>query len=277
MGGLGNQLFQIFTTISYAIITQQKITFLNTETVGTGITRTRNTYWTNLFYKLKYALTYQLMPFKVIREKGFTFNDIVTEINDCVKTKNNVCLYGYFQSYKYFQINYAIICRLIDINNQKQKVLELYSTYNNEVNLKNTVSMHFRLGDYKILSNMYPIMSYEYYEKALQFVQSNDTICTVLFFCEDDDLDDVNVVIEQLKTRFPDINFTRASNLLKDYEQLLLMSCCKHNIIANSSFSWWGAYLNQTLDKIVCYPSVWFCPGTHNSKDLCPPEWNGIN
>jgi hypothetical protein len=53
---------------------------------------------------------------------------------------------------------------------------------------------------------------------------------------------------------------------------MLLMSCCKHNIIANSSFSWWGAYFNSNADKIVCYPEVWFANNTDTS-DLCPLEW----
>ncbi|MFM8313149.1 MAG: alpha-1,2-fucosyltransferase [Deltaproteobacteria bacterium] len=59
---------------------------------------------------------------------------------------------------------------------------------------------------------------------------------------------------------------------------MLLMSVCKDNIIANSSFSWWGAYFNSNPNKIVTYPSKWFGPiAGHDTRDLCPPEWNKIN
>jgi hypothetical protein len=268
VGGLGNQLFQIFTTLSYAIRMKEKFCFLNSESVGTGITKVRTTYWKNLLYKLKHFLTYDFENFVIIRETEFRFNDIITEIN---KINTNICLYGYFQSYKYFQNNYDLICRLLDIKKQKENILKLYNNINS--NLENTVSMHFRIGDYKLLPNVYPIMSYEYYKKSLSYVQNQNIYnLNVLFFCEDEDLDDVNKIIERLQLEFPKNTFSRAPSSLKDWEQMLLMSCCKNNIIANSSFSWWGAYLNTDINKIVCYPEVWFVNDTDTS-DLCPLEW----
>ena len=100
----------------------------------------------------------------------------------------------------------------------------------------------------------------------------------VLYFCENDDIDDVMVTINKLKNKFSSFNFMRADNNLKDWQQLILMSLCHHNIIANSSFSWWAAYLNNWNDKIVCYPSIWFGTAlTHNTIDLCPLEWTKIN
>jgi hypothetical protein len=56
------------------------------------------------------------------------------------------------------------------------------------------------------------------------------------------------------------------------------MSCCDHNIIANSSYSWWAAYFNNNSNKIVCYPDKWFGPqlSNHDTKDLCPTTWNKI-
>ena len=278
VGGLGNQLFQIFTTLSYAIKSKEKFIFLNSETVGTGITKVRNTYWNNLLYKLKPFLTNDFSKFVIIREKEFIFNDIISEIYNNKITNINTCLYGYFQSYKYFQTNFEIIYRLLDIKKQKETVVKSSGISD----FKNTVSMHFRIGDYKLLPNVYPILTYEYYEKTFEYIinfykvikKQNQHICdlNVLFFCEDEDLEDVNIIIEKLKQKFPHNSFSRAPNTLKDWEQMLLMSCCQHNIIANSSFSWWGSYLNSNPDKIVCYPEVWFL-NNNDTSDLCPPGW----
>jgi hypothetical protein len=276
MGGLGNQLFQIFTTISYSIKSNRKYVFLKTETLGEGSTTKRNTYWNNLFHKLEPCLINKQIECIVIKEKGFPYENFLIEINKQIN--KNVCLFGFFQSFKYFDDTFKIICKLINIDQQRKNVLDSYTNSIN-FNIGNTVSMHFRIGDYKKLQNYHPVMSYEYYLNALSFIKNNDKdLINVLFFCEDDDLNEVTNTINKLKLDFPNLIFIRANNLLSDWEQMLLMSCCKHNIIANSSFSWWGAYFNQTKNKIICYPSLWFGPSAnHNTKDLCPYTWVKIN
>jgi hypothetical protein len=85
-------------------------------------------------------------------------------------------------------------------------------------------------------------------------------------------------IINCLAEVFPLLTFEKASDQMADWEQMLLMSDCTHNIIANSSFSWFGAYFNSNKDKIVCYPNVWFC-GTGSNicvDDLFQPAWQKI-
>jgi hypothetical protein len=70
------------------------------------------------------------------------------------------------------------------------------------------------------------------------------------------------------------MKFIRVNPHLDDWEQMLLMSLCEHNIIANSTFSWWGAYLNSNVEKIVCYPDQWFSPKANkDTSDLFLEDW----
>jgi hypothetical protein len=99
----------------------------------------------------------------------------------------------------------------------------------------------------------------------------------VLYFCEKQDNEDVQIIISKLKEKFAYINFIKAYDSIEDWEQMILMSCCKHNIIANSSFSWWAGYLNNNPGKFVCYPHTWFGPKAgHDVNDMFPCQWNYI-
>jgi hypothetical protein len=274
MGGLGNQLFQIFTTISYAIKSKKDYQFLHTKTLGGNGSTLRYTFWDTIFKKLEPVLIEQLPGQMVlVKEIGFPFR----EFHISRFQAPNVCLYGYFQSYKYFQEFFPLLCKILEITKQKRLVLEK-SGFKNDDLLK-TISMHFRLGDYRKVSHVHPIMSAEYYMKSLNEINKKypDEKFQVMYFCEDGDLDEVLQTIQLCESKFQDYIFLRAPNTLADWEQMLLMSLCKHNIIANSSFSWWGAYFNTKLDKMVCYPALWFTTKANiDTRDLCPPEWTKI-
>ena len=138
--------------------------------------------------------------------------------------------------------------------------------------------MHFRLGDYKKLQDFHPIATHKYYENALNCFKSQfpETNFNILYFCEDEDANEVLTTIQNLEKEFPNYKFKRANNTLADWEQMLYMSLCRHNIIANSSFSWWGAYFNSNKEKVVCYPSVWF-GNNMDTRDLCPDSWIKMN
>lgn len=276
MGGLGNQLFQIFTTISYAVKSRNKFKFLNIDKLGGGKTIIRYTFWGSFLKRLKPFLLDEIRHNLTIRENNFTFNELpIEEMNG-----KDVLLFGYFQSYKYFQENYNMICRIVDIHSLKKDLIKTID-YTPE-QLEHCVSLHFRIGDYKKIQNCHPLTTKEYYLNALNYIKNmcSSTIkYKLIYFCEDNDIEDVQTILDFLTPQFPDYSFIRGDNKLEDWEQMLFMSCCHHNIIANSTFSWWGAYFNDHPDKIVCYPSVWFGPSLSdkNTKDLCPPDWHKLD
>ena len=275
MGGLGNQLFQICATISYSIKHQKKFQFLNVSTLGgNGVCTLRYTYWNSFLKRLTPFLMNSLPPnILVIREKGFQFHELAIPTNN---TNDHAMIVGYFQSYLYFEPDYNTICKIIGIHQFQQSLLEKI----NDVNFDSCISMHFRMGDYKNIQHVHPVLPSNYYSLSLQKImqQPKSTMKSVMYFCEEVDLDEVKKVILCLNAEFPQLSFFRVEQSLEDWEQLVCMSCCRHNIIANSSFSWWGAYFNSHTDKLVCYPGTWFGTAVnHNTCDLCPPTWIKIN
>lgn len=274
MGGLGNQLFQIFSTIAYAIKSRNQFKFLGAETLGGDGCTLRYTFWKTLLSNLKPFLIPNIPPCHTIREKGFHYN----ELSIIEMVNRDILIFGYFQSYKYFDTHYSTIYKVIGIEQKKQDLLNKLQTTSDDFD--NTISMHFRIGDYINIQHVHPIATYNYYESALSYISTNNPTkeYNIFFFCEDTDIGYVLNTINHLAVKFPSYKFIRGDNTLADWEQMLLMSFCHHNIIANSSFSWWGAYFNSHPDKIVCYPSVWFGPTIKNdTKDLCPPKWVKIS
>jgi len=292
MGGLGNQLFQIFATIAYSIRVKQPFRFLYTEFLGK-----RQTYWNTFLLSLKGFTTIVPLDNSItIRERGFGYNELPILQNI---EYQNVSLYGYFQSYKYFDSHYDTLYKIIRLDTQKNKIKQKYLL---GYECDHLISMHFRLGDYKMLPDYHPIMTYKYYFNCIQHMIStpstvvsgvpslpgtfgygslhttNNPELHILYFCEKEDNNIVHKTIKMLSVAFPACKFIKADDTITDWEQLLMMSCCHHNIIANSTFSWWGAYFNRYIDKIVCYPSVWFGPQNPvSTADLFPASWNKIN
>ena len=252
MGGLGNQLFQIFTVISYSIRYSVPFLFRYSEILKIG--RERPTYWNNLLKSLKIYTSTDDECFNIkcwYNEPSFRFSEI-PKVENC-------CFCGYFQSYKYFEENKKTIISVCGLDQQR-------------IPIQNAISIHFRMGDFKHLQEYHPILGVEYYENALRYIEENtDGDYTILVFCESEDQDAVRKIIKCI-----DINYqvTFIDDTIPDWEQMLIMSSCEINVIANSTFSWWGAYLNDSPDRIVLYPSIWFGHNLrHDISDLFPHDW----
>jgi len=288
MGGLGNQLFQVFTTFAYALRHSRKVVFPYTEGLTVGIHRP--TYWKSFLKNLTMFTTENVKNrytnndvYKFVRfnENGFHYTPIPEVEN------HELLLYGYFQSHLYFEQEKSAICSMIQLSKQKNEVRAEYaSLFQNSVGSTDDgknhriIGMHFRLGDYKQKQSYHPIMPVDYYINALGIILSGHTesyTYKVLYFCEKEDNARVLSAIDELKEIYSDIEFIKVDDSIEDWKQMLLMSLCHDNIIANSSFSWWGAHFNDTVDKIVCYPCLWFGPAApHNVRDLCPSSWQKI-
>jgi hypothetical protein len=285
MGGLGNQLFQIFATIAYAVEHGHQFVFPYSDALFVG--KIRQTYWNNFLANLTVFTTKNkscknsnndLKSVPIFGESGFHYTKI-----PAVPENNSISLYGYYQSYKYFEAYQDKIYAMIFLSNQQTTVKTKYAKYFDGG--ASTISMHFRLGDYKEKPQYHPIMSKEYYAKALSHIlttkYSTDSRVRILYFCEAEDNDTVSKAMYNICSGFSQyvhLEFIKVEDGMEDWQQLLLMSCCNDHIIANSSFSWWGAYFNQSSDKCVCYPYVWFGPamGYIRLDDLFPPSWTKI-
>ena len=276
-GGLGNQLFMIFTALAYSIQHNVEPVFMYFYQVGN-----RHTYWETILSGLKHLTAFNphtpitnatISAFKKYREPEFFYTDLP-------KFDENILLDGYFQSFRYFDMYKKEILDMMGFSEKRNQIREKYREYFED---KTCISIHFRMGDYKHLRHYHPIMNYEYYEKSLECIMSKIDRAAptrVLYFCEKEDNDFVSSKIELMKTNYPPhFEFVKVDDTIPDYEQMVLISLCQHNIMSNSSFSWWGSYLNTYENAVVCYPSVWF--GDHFIKriiygDLHLKTWNQI-
>lgn len=257
MGGLGNQIFQIFTLINYSIKFNQDY-FIPYELISN---RNKNntqrlTYWDTFFVFIKHKLTKKYDQ----KSNGFSICNEHT-----LKEYSNIKLMGFFQDEKFFKENYQQILNILKIPLIRNTIKDKY----NYLFQGETISLHFRLGDYKYRQGKHPILDINYYINSLNYICNPNKKYNIIYFCEKEDLDIIEEKLKLLKK--PNLNFIYITNKFQDWTQLFLMSLCNHNIIANSSFSWWGAYLNDNPNKIVCYPKNWF--GERNDRTYNIPNW----
>ena len=239
----------------------------------------RETYWTSFFSSLNDYIVdktqFDETQYQILHTSQFHY----IPIKHIPKENDNIMLYGYYQSHKYFEDRKDEIFRLIQLSEKKQLVNEKYRMLVKEV-YPIVVSLHFRIGDYIHYKEHHPILPIQYYIKSIKHIirSIQESNITILYFCEDGDIQRVKICISLLRQLFPNICFIRCIGM-SDWEQMLSMSLCNHNIIANSTFSWWGAYFNSNEDKIVCYPSLWFGPElkNHITTDLFPEKWECIH
>lgn len=254
-GGLGNYMFQIATAHAYGLKHNKKPVLTTGDSVV--IHKPLDTYRENILSNVHFS-DKKSGNFLSYNELGFHYNEIP-------KIEGSVLLNGYFQSEKYFNEFSSEIKQLFSYpENISNEILNKFIENGVYSSHQNTCSIHVRRGDYLNSPNHHPAQNMNFYMKAIKKMPKD----TIFFIFSDD--------IEWCKANFPDVPekfvFVEGG---KDYEDLKMMSLCKNNIICNSTFSWWAAWLNENPDKIVVVPDKWFGPAYagYNTNDLYCENW----
>lgn len=257
-GGLGNMLFQIASTISISKKYRQTYSFPNLFEHFDFLN-----YETTHNQKLNYSNEYIDFLYKLPTEQPPNFSRLVQfpihYIEPILPFDEDIVLDGYFQSEKYFENYRNEILDIFDFKYIKNKAPLSEFDFGN----KRYTSIHVRKGDYIRFETFYHFLTNEYYDVAIEMLK--DKTDEFLVFSDD---------IDACKEMFNGLDNVRFIENEKDYVELYLMTLCDNNIIANSTFSWWGAWLNKNENKIVIGPSKWFGPSiSEYSGDIIPEKW----
>jgi len=262
--GLGNQLFMLFTGISKAIDENRDFT------VYPIYNTFRKFYFTNLLksliFKVKPSIN-NINKNDFYEEPFFHYNPI---------PNNKRLIKGYFQSPKYFNHNKNKIIEILKIDNYIK---------NNKLDFK-AIGVHLRFGDMSFNQGNHVILTPDYFINAIKkmkelIVDWKDYKFVIFAERNDNDIIDdyINIINNNLNEPIVFIKFYEQYPNITDYQELFYMSSCEHFIIANSTFSWFGAYFNNNPNKKVLYPSKWFGINQINNstKDLFMDDWIKID
>lgn len=246
-GGLGNQMFQIAATHALALRNYDNSCF------------NFNSCYTPLQGKTSINYTHTLFK-NINHDQTLTFKNIYKEISfnfTPIEYFDGLLLDGYFQSEKYFLDYQSEIVDLFTISDFDKEVINQLLMLNK---YDSTTSIHIRRGDYLKHSETHPVCGLSYYTEAMEMFKD-----TTFIFISDD--------IEWVKENFKGNNIIY-SPFNDEIMDLTLMTMCDNNIIANSTFSWWGAYLNKNKNKKIIAPKNWFGPKANkNETDIIPSCW----
>lgn len=252
-GGLGNILFQVATTLSLAKNNNDEAYFDLTQNINCVTQHFNNLskYKSNVFSNLNDKP--RIVHKNHYNEPHFHYKEI--------PYKEDLFIHGYFQSEKYFSNHREYITSILS---PPSDIKEYLSKKYNNILLADTVSLHCRRGDYLKYSKQHHIHDLTYFSEALKPFNGKK----VVVFS-----DDIQWCKDNIKVS--NIEFIQGE---EDYMDLYLMSMCKNNIICNSTFSWWGAWLNNNPNKKIIAPKTWFGPmHQHSVKDIYPESWTIIN
>lgn len=277
-GGLGNQLFQYALGRSLAI---KYLCALNIDTSWYKNTPEGSTPRVALIEHLnikanfienvvdheifiQQKIWYKFFSKKIkVEKKYFKYDDSI------MKVKPPLYLDGYWQSYKYFEnIRHCLLNEITPKIDGAPSYSQLETLIKKS---KNSIAVHVRRGDYitsESASKVHGALAIDYYKNAINEIKKKTETQTFFFFS-----DEINWVKENLGNH-ENYNYIEPNcNQESAIQELYLMSLCKDFIIANSTFSWWGAWLGTNKDKIVIFPKKWMANLNSVNTDLIPKDW----
>jgi hypothetical protein len=253
MGGLGNQMFQISKALSEGFENNIDVKFKKESFIPMEGNQPSK-YENNIFRNIKFG-DYDDNILQ-INEPSWQYNDIGVFYYKPVK------YYGYYQSSKNFKNQSQ---KIKDTFSPTQEFIKKLKNLHPKIFDKGSISIHVRRGDYLTVSEILPVIDKTYIDESLRQIGEYSNIS---IFSNDK---------EWVKNNLNYDNSTVVEGL-EDYEEMWAISLCNHNIMSNSSFSWWGSYLNKNKNKKIYCPSVWFGPkGEKNYEDIYENEWVKIN
>lgn len=277
-GGLGNQLFQYAASRHLADVHQTELVL--------------DTYWYEHMPKLDTPRTFELARYPVrarkvtksealwcllhggrvtrrlgflprrwshFSEKGLGFDAHFLRLPD------NTYVDGYWQSFRYFESAAESLRSELwpsaPLGDKDQVVAQT-------VRESQSISIHVRRGDYvsSTAAAQHGVCGLDYYRNAVQYMQNRDPAARFFVFSDDPMWTKKNLILPA------DTYFVDHNDSSRAFQDLRLMSMCKHHITANSSFSWWGAWLSSAANKLVVSPKQWFADGRDTSS-LSPADW----
>lgn len=283
-GGLGNQLFQYAFARNLAIKHGAQLKFdvssyrlqspnitarryeLDQFKIQAELARLSETWYLGRGGRMRdlaSLLASKLLPSRLlyVKEKSFSFCPEMLQLPD------NVYLDGYWQSERYFEENAELIRKDLQITASPMNVDK---EIENEIEGGGAIAIHVRRGDFvsdSTIAATHGVCGLDYYRRAIAYVTDRVENAKLFIFS-----DDPSWVKQNLRTEVPTVyvDHNTEGTAIQDFR---LMSLCDHQIIANSSFSWWAAWLNANPAKIVIAPARWFTLDAFDTKDLMPEGW----
>lgn len=281
-GGLGNQMFQyaagraIALRLNEPMVVDVSLFKKNTLHQGYELSRVfkmdasladpRDVSIILGWQRFRYARGLMRWPiFQWLRKDSFVLEPSFSFWSGIYAVSGDCYLSGYWQSERYFS-SYADSIRSDFDFKQPLDSANAYTL--DRILRSNSVSLHVRRGDYISAENkaVYARCSLEYYREAVAYISTR--VENPVFFIFSDDLAWAE---SNLSLGYPCV-YVSHNKGAESYNDMRLMSKCNHHVIANSTFSWWGAWLNPSPSKIVVAPRAWFVNGT-DERDLCPEAW----